>query len=144
MIPGIHRDGAERDSKKEDAMKEFVMLFRTRRSALKSLSTEEFQRLTLKLHLFIESMMSEGKMRIAQPLEMDGFCLRHSGKHLGQARLDLDAEMISDWYLIQAKDLMEAISIVASDPRLDCGLWTVEGRQVLSETASCAGRRTRP
>ena len=76
-------------------------------------------------------MIAEGKMKAAQPLEMEGSIISFENGTFTDGPFNETKEVISGYYHILAKDLDEAIEIAKSDPRFEDGRWRIEIRPVL-------------
>ena len=114
-----------------DAMNNFLLLIKTSKSHVKSLSPRQLGGQVIALRNFIESQMSEGWLMIAYPLEMAGVIVSGSKGHFTESRIDSDAELISAFYFVGAESLDAAVSFAKSDPRFDDSLWNVEVRPIL-------------
>ena len=56
-------------------MKHFLFLIKTRKDRLASLSPEQMQQHVVNVRQFIESLISNGQIKVAQTVEMTGFAL---------------------------------------------------------------------
>jgi len=112
-------------------MKEFILFIRNEGNPVVNLSPEKQQEHVQKVGGFIQKMVGEGKMKAAQPLEMQGSILSFENGSFTDVPLDENKEVISGYYLILAKDLNEAIGIAKSDPRFEDGKWKIEIRPIM-------------
>src|SRR5262245_11968714 len=92
------------------AMKQFLLLIKTTKGRLKSLSPERQQQHIVNARQFIEAMIASGQIKTAQPVEMDGIILRGLRGAFQETRLDADAELIGAYYLVGAESLSDAVS----------------------------------
>ena len=76
-------------------------------------------------------MVSEGKMKSAQPLEMQGSILSYENGSFTDGPFNETKEVISAYYHILARDLKEAVEIAKSDPRFEDGKWRMEVRPIM-------------
>ena len=113
------------------SMKQFLLLIKTTKDRLKSLSPEEQQRHVVNVRKFIQAMIANGQIITAQPVEMDGIILRGLRGAFQETRLDADAELIGAFYLVGAECLSDAVSFAKSDPRFEHAIWTMEIRPIL-------------
>ena len=81
------------------AMNNFLLLIKTSKSHVKSLSPRQLGEQVIALRNFIESQMSEGRLMIACPLEMAGVIVSGSKGNFTEIRIDSEAELISAFYL---------------------------------------------
>jgi len=88
-----------------DAMNNFLLLIKTSKSHVKSLSPRQLGGQVIALRNFIESQMSEGRLMIAYSLEMAGVIVSGSKGHFTESRIDSDAELISAFYFVGAESL---------------------------------------
>ncbi|WP_010182324.1 YciI family protein [Aquimarina agarilytica] len=112
-------------------MKEFMLFIRSEGNPVAKLSPEQQQEHVQKVGGFIKKMVDEGKMKSAQPLEMQGSILSFDNNSFIDGPFNETKEVISGYYHILAKDLNEAIGIAKSDPRFEDGKWRIEIRPVM-------------
>lgn len=112
-------------------MTEFMLFIRNEGNPVAKLSPEEQQKHVQKVGGFIKQMISEGKMKAAQPLEMHGSMISFENGTFTDGPFNETKEVISGYYHILAKDLDEAIKIAKSDPRFEDGKWRIEIRPVM-------------
>ncbi len=111
-------------------MKEFLLLIRSEETSKTSLSPEQLQVHIEKVGGFIKRLTEEGKMKSAQPLEMDGKILSYKNGKIIDGPYNETKEIISGYYHLLAKDLEEAIEITKQDPRFEEGIWSIEIRPI--------------
>src|SRR5687768_7252900 len=97
-------------------MKEFMLLIRTQGDHLSTLSPEEQQKHIQKVVVYIDDIMKSGKMKGAQPLEMEGTVISGTKGKLKDGPFNETKEVIAGYFHILAKDLNEAIEIAKRNP----------------------------
>lgn len=111
-------------------MNEFMLFIRSEVEPKADLSPEQLQQHIEKVGSFIKRLMEEGRMKSAQPLEMEGRILSYKNNKIVDGPFNEAKEVISGYYHLLAKDLEEAIEIAKQDPRFEEGIWRVEVRPV--------------
>ena len=111
-------------------MNEFMLFIRSEENPKSDLSPEQLQQHIAKVGAFIKRLTEEGKMKSAQPLEMEGRILSYQNGQIVDGPYNETKEVISGYYHLVAKDLNDAIEIVKEDPRFDEGIWRVEVRPI--------------
>ena len=111
-------------------MKEFLLLIRSEESPKADLSPEQLQQHIEKVGSYIKRLTEDGKMKSAQPLEMDGKILSYKNGKVVDGPYNETKEIISGYYHLLAENLEEAIEIAKEDPRFDEGIWRVEVRPI--------------
>ncbi len=112
-------------------MKEFMFFIRNEGNPVAALSPKQQQEHIQKVGGFIKKMVDEGKMKAAQPLEMEGSILSYENGSFSDGPFNETKEVISGYYHILANDLNEAIEIAKSDPRFEDGKWRIEIRPIM-------------
>ncbi|NMH89072.1 YciI family protein [Flavivirga algicola] len=112
-------------------MKEFMLFIRNEGNPVVKLSPEQLQEHVQKVGGFIKKMVEDGKMKSAQPLEMEGRIVSFESGSFTDGPFNETKEVISGYYHIFAKDLDEAITIAKSDPRFEDGQWRIEIRPIM-------------
>lgn len=112
-------------------MKEFILFIRNEGDPVVNLSEERQQEHVQKVGGFIQKMVGEGKMKAAQPLEMQGSIISFKNGGFTEVPFDENKEVVSGNYLILARDLNEAIEIAKADPRFEDGKWRIEVRPIM-------------
>ena len=102
-------------------MKEFMLLIRTEGDHLLNLSPEEQQKHIQKVMAYMEDLMKTGKLKSAQPLELEGAFVSGTKGKLKDGPFNESKEVIAGYFLIQAKDLNEAIQIAKNNPVFEAG-----------------------
>ena len=111
-------------------MKEFMLFIRSEEAPKKNLSPEQLQQHIEKIGGFIKKLSEEGRMKSAQPLEMEGRMLSYKNGSIVDGPYNETKEVISGYYHLLAEDLEEAIAIAKGDPRFEEGIWRVEVRPI--------------
>lgn len=112
-------------------MKEFMFFIRNEGNPIEKLSTQQQQEHIEKVGGFIQKMVREGKMKAAQPLEMEGRMVSFENGNFTDAPFNETKEVISGYYHILANDLKEAMGIAQQDPRFEDGKWKIEVRPIM-------------
>ena len=112
-------------------MKEFMLFIRNEGDPIARLSPQQQQEHIQKVGGFIKNLVEEGKMKAAQPLEMQGSMVSFDNGSFTDGPFNETKEVISGYYHILAEDLNEAISIAKSDPRFEDGKWRIEIRPIM-------------
>ena len=97
-------------------MKEFMLLIRTEGEHLQSLSPQAQQEHIQKVMVYIEDLMKNGKLKSAQPLDHEGTIISGTKGKLKDGPFNESKEVIAGYFLIQARDLNEAIQIARNNP----------------------------
>jgi hypothetical protein len=97
-------------------MKEFILLIRAEGNHHQDLSPEEKQKHIQKVVVYMEDLMKSGKLKSAQPLEHEGVIISGNNGKLKDGPFNESKEVIAGYFLIQAKDLNEAIQIAKNNP----------------------------
>jgi len=111
-------------------MKEFMLFIRSEEKPKANLSPEQLQQHIEKVGSFIKRLADEGRMKSAQPLEMEGRILSYKNGKIVDGPYNETKEVISGYYHLIAKDLEEAIKITKADPRFEEGIWRIEIRPI--------------
>lgn len=112
-------------------MNEFMLFIRSEEKPKADLSPEQLQQHIEKIGSFIKRLTEEGKMKSAQPLQMEGRMLSYQNGKVVDGPFNETKEVISGYYHLVAKDLEEALEIAKQDPRFEEGIWRVEVRPVM-------------
>ena len=100
-------------------MQEFLLIIRTQGDHLATLSTEEQQIHVRKFQQYIGKLMTENKLKGAQPLRMEGKIISNSNGSFKDGPFNETKEVIAGYFLITALDLDEAIKIAKGNPVFD-------------------------
>jgi len=97
-------------------MKEFMLLIRTEGDYCAEMLPENYQEHIRKVGNYIAKLVQEGRLKGAQPLEMEGTMI-HGNKGVFKDGPFIESkEMIVGYFHILAKDLSEAIEIAKANP----------------------------
>jgi hypothetical protein len=97
-------------------MKEFMLLIRTEGDHLLELQPAEQQKHIQKVMVYMKDLMETGKLKSAQPLEQEGVMISGTKGKLKDGPFNETKEVIAGYFLIEAKDLDEAIGIAKNNP----------------------------
>lgn len=111
-------------------MNEYMLFIRSEESPKSEFSAEQMQEHIAKVGAFIKRLTEEGRMKSAQPLEMEGRILSYQDGKVIDGPYNETKEIISGYYHLLAKDLDEAIAITKEDPRFEEGIWRIEIRPI--------------
>ena len=112
-------------------MKEFMVFIRNEGNQVVNLSPEQQQAHVQKVGAYIKGLFEAGKMKAAQPLEMEGMIIAQEQGKFIDGPFNETKEVISGYYHIIAKDLDEAVEIGKADPRFEDGDWRLEIRPIM-------------
>ena len=112
-------------------MKEFMVFIKNEGNPVMNLSPEQQQEHVQKVGAYIKGLFESGKMKAAQPLEMEGTIISQEQGKFIDGPFNETKEVISGYYHILASDLDEAIEISKADPRFEDGDWRLEIRPVM-------------
>ena len=102
-------------------MKEFMLLIRTEGDHLTLLSPEQQQQHLEKVMNYMGGLMKSGKLKSAQPLEIEGVMVSGTSGKLKDGPFNESKEVIAGYFLIEANDLEEAIQIARENPVFEDG-----------------------
>ena len=111
-------------------MKEFMLLIRTEGDHLAGMSAEEQQKHVQKIGKYINNLMQEGKLKGAQPLDMDGKMIHGKEGVFKDGPFNESKEVIAGYFHIVAKDLNEAIKIAKANPMFEDAEGRIEVRPI--------------
>lgn len=97
-------------------MKEFLLLIRTEGDHFDSMSTADQQDHVQRVGKYIGKLMEEGKLKGAQPLEMDGKIIHGKKGVFKDGPFNESKEVIVGYFHILANDLNEALDIAKANP----------------------------
>ena len=112
-------------------MKEFMVFIKNEGNPIAALSAEQQQAHVQKVGAYIMGLVEAGKMKAAQPLEMEGTIIGQKNGNFVDGPFNETKEVISGYYHLLAADLNEAIAMVKEDPRFEDGDWRLEIRPVM-------------
>lgn len=105
--------------KKIIIMEQFLFLIRTEGDHLRDLSPEDQKTHVQKVGGYIGKLMEEGKLKSAQPLQMEGTIITSPNGKLKDGPYNETKEVIAGYFLIEANNLEEAIAIAKNNPVLE-------------------------
>lgn len=112
-------------------MKEFMVFIKNEGNPVTQLSPTQQQQHVEKVGAYIKGLFEAGKMKAAQPLEMEGVIISQRDGKFTDGPFNETKEVISGYYHIVASDLQEAIQIGKADPRFEDGDWKLEVRPIM-------------
>src|SRR5687767_12189076 len=119
----------------ENNKSEYLLIFRGTHWD-KGLSPEEIQKVTSQFMGWFERLMQEGKAKAGQPLEHEGKVVSgKKGRTVADGPFAESKEAIGGYFLLQVRDIEEALAIAKQCPTLDYGA-KVEVRPVAGECVS--------
>ena len=111
-------------------MKQFLLLVRTEGDHLDDLSPAEQKQHLEKVGGYIGKLMEQGKLKSAQPLEMEGKIITTTKGKLKDGPFNETKEVIAGYFLIEAKDMDDALSIAKANPVLEYPSARIEVRPI--------------
>ena len=111
-------------------MKEFLLLIRTEGDHLAAMPPEQQQQHIQKVGNYIGSLMKEGKLKDAQPLEMEGKMISGKKGKMKDGPFNETKEVIAGYFIIIANSLDEAVEIAAANPMFEDSEGRIEIRPV--------------
>ena len=115
-------------------MKEYLLLIRTEGDYCASMPAEEYQNHLKEVGNYIAKLTQQGKLKSAQPLQMDGMMLQ-GGKGVFKDGPYIESkEVIIGYYLILASDINEARTIAKANPVFEETNARIEIREIKHET----------
>lgn len=112
-------------------MKEFMLFILANGNPVAELSPEQQQQHVQKVGAYIENLMQQGKLKEAQPLEMQGVIVSGRKGAFSDGPFNESKEVIAGYYHVLATDIDEAIAIAKSDPRFEDEGWRIEIRPIM-------------
>ncbi|MEO9806312.1 MAG: YciI family protein [Reichenbachiella sp.] len=112
-------------------MKEFMVFIRNEGNPITDLSPEQQQAHVQKVGAYIKRLAEAGKMKAAQPLEMEGVLVAQKNGGFVDGPFNETKEVISGYYHLVADSLKEAIQMAKEDPRFEDGEWRLEVRPIM-------------
>ena len=111
-------------------MQEFMIFIKTRGDHLEGLSPEQQQAHVQKIGQYIGGLMESGKLKGAQPLDMNGAIIHGNKGVFKDGPFNESKEVIVGYFHIVAENLDEAIQIAKANPMWDDAEGTIEVRPV--------------
>ena len=100
-------------------MNEYMLLIRNQSSHLSALTPEEHQAFLNKVTDYIGNLMSQGKLKSAQPLIKQGKIVSGTKNAWKDGPFNETKEIIVGYYHILAKNMDEATEIAKSNPEFE-------------------------
>ncbi|MFS4456974.1 YciI family protein [Maribacter sp. 2304DJ31-5] len=111
-------------------MQEFMIFIKTKGDHLAELSPEQQQAHVQKIGRYIGGLMESGKLKGAQPLEMDGAVIHGNKGNFKDGPFNESKEVIVGYFHILAENLEEAITIAKANPMFESQEATIEIRPI--------------
>jgi hypothetical protein len=102
-------------------MKQYLLLIRTQGDHLNNLSPQQQQQHLEKVMQYMGGLTKSGKLKGAQPLEMEGAIIAGEKGRLKDGPYNETKEVIAGYFLIEANDLEEAKRIARENPVFEDG-----------------------
>ena len=97
-------------------MNEYLLLIRTEGNPWDVLSPEQQQKHVEKAAAYIGNLVKEGKLKGAQPLELEGKMIENNKGTWKDGPFNESKEVIAGYFIVLAKDMDEAINIAKANP----------------------------
>jgi len=97
-------------------MKEFLLLIRQDADALDNLPPEDLRHHARKFAAYIGSLMKEGKLKSAQPLESGGRVVIGRNGVTRDGPFNESKEVVAGYFLILADDIEDAVRVARANP----------------------------
>ena len=111
-------------------MKEFMIFIKTKGDHLEGLSPEQQQAHVQKIGNYIGGLMESGKLKDAQPLEMEGAIIHGNKGVFKDGPFNESKEVIVGYFHILAENMEEAIEIAKANPMFEDAEGTIEVREI--------------
>ena len=93
-----------------------MLFIRTEGDHLQLLSPEEQQKHIEQVMVYMGDLMKSGKLKSAQPLEQEGVMISGTKGKLKDGPFNEAKEVIAGYFLLEARDLNEAVQIAKNNP----------------------------
>lgn len=80
------------------------------------ISVEDQQKHIEKVRQYIDDLLRQGKVKSAQPLEMESVIISGTKGKLKDGPFNESKEVIAGYYLLEAEDMQEAVDIAKRNP----------------------------
>jgi hypothetical protein len=100
-------------------MKEFMLLIRNESDSKSQFSPEKNQQFLKACERYIGDLMTQGKLRSAQPMVREGKMLSGSRAGWKETPFNESQEVIVGYYHVLANDLDDAIAIAKGNPEFE-------------------------
>ncbi|MBO3697617.1 YciI family protein [Roseivirga sp. E12] len=111
-------------------MKEFMAFIYTQGDHMAEMSPAEQQDHVERVGGYIQSLMGNGTMKGAQPLEMSGITISGTKDNLHDSPFNETKEIIGGYYHLVADSIEEVADVIRKDPRFEDGPWKIEIRPI--------------
>lgn len=111
-------------------MKEFMLFIKTKGDHLLEQSEEKQQAHIAKIGAYISNLMEQGKLKGAQPLELEGISISGSNGVFKDGPYNESKEVIVGYFHILAESLEEAVLIAKANPVFDDADASIEIRPI--------------
>ena len=111
-------------------MQDFMIFINTKGDHLAGLSPEQQQAHVQKIGKYIGGLMESGRLKDAQPLEMNGAIIHGNKGVFKDGPFNESKEVIVGYFHIVAKNLEEAIDIAKANPMFNDAEGTIEVRPI--------------
>lgn len=125
----ISNSYSQTDSKVE-IQQEFMFYVYSDGNRITDLTSEKQKLHIQKIGAYIENLAKTGKLKDAQPLEMEGTKISSNKGVFSETELNKDKKVIAGYYHILAVDMNEAITIAKADPRFEEEGWEIVIRPI--------------
>lgn len=117
-------------SNEKNVQKEFMYFVYSDGNRVTDLSSKKQQLHIQKIGDYIQNLAETGKLKDAQPLEIDGILIGSKKGVYNEVTLNKDKKVISGYYHILAKNMKEAVAIAKADPRFEEDGWEIMIRPI--------------
>ena len=97
-------------------MKNYLLIIRTEGSVWSDLSPEQLQRHLEHGSAYIGNLIKEGKLKTANPVDKGSRIVTSTNGILTDGPFNESKEVIAGYFLIDANDMEEAVSIAKANP----------------------------
>jgi hypothetical protein len=111
-------------------MKEFMLFIRTEEDHLASMSPEQQQKHVQKIGDYISDLMKSGRLKGAQPLEMDGKIIHGKKGNFKDGPFTEMKEVVVGYFHILAENIEEAAKIARANPMFEDAEGSIEVRPI--------------
>lgn len=125
----ISNSYSQTDSSTE-IQQEFMFFVYLDGNRVTNLTSKKQQLHIQKIGAYIENLSKTGKLKDAQPLEMEGTKISSNKGVFSETELNKDKKVIAGYYHILAMDMEEAITIAKADPRFEENGWEIVIRPI--------------
>lgn len=125
----ISNSYSQTDSSAEN-QQEFMFFVYSDGNHVTDLTSEKQQLHIQKIGAYIKNLAKTGKLKDAQPIEMEGTKISSNKGAFSETELNKNKKVIAGYYHILAFDMNEAITIAKADPRFEEEGWEIVIRPV--------------